>query len=151
MSKYYFKYGIGAGVIMILYFLLSKVLGLHEYPVFSALNGVIIGGAIFLALKTYKKSTSKFEYQDGFQIGLFTGGLATIIISAFMAFYIFQLDSEFAQAVVDSWPINFNKGSLILVISLVIMGFSTSLVLTLSFMQLLKESWNTPEGKRHQL
>lgn len=142
MRNTYITYGIGTAIVLILYFLVTKVLGLHQYPVLSAANGVIIGAGIFYALKRYKSRSEKFEYQDGFQLGLFTGGLATILFGIFMAVYIFQLDKQFAKAVLDSWNLNINKGSLILIISLVIMGFATTFVLTLSFMQLLKESWN---------
>ena len=142
MRKYAIKFGIGIAAIMIAYFLLTKLIGLHQYPVLSALNGLFIGGGIFFALKKYKASTTAFKYQDGFQLGLWVGGLATIIFSVFMAGYIFQIDAQFAEAVLESSGLNYNKGSLILIISLVIMGFSTSFVLTLAFMQLLKESWN---------
>lgn len=142
MGKYATKYGIGIAAIMIGYFLLTKLVGWHQYPVLSALNGVFIGGGIFYALRSYKGVTENFKYQDGFQIGLMTGGLATVIFSIFMAVYIFQIDVQFAEAVLKSWNLDYNKGSLILIISLIIMGFSTSFVLTLAFMQLLKESWN---------
>ncbi len=142
MRKYYLKYGIGIAIAMIAYFLMTKLLGLHQYPVLSALNGVIIGAGIFFSLGRYKADSESFKYHDGFQLGLFTGGLATVLFSAFMAIYIFQIDTQFAEAVLDTWNLNFNKGSLILIMSLVIMGFSTSFILTLAFMQLLKESWN---------
>ena len=142
MGKYYTKYGIGIAIAMIAYLLLTKLMGLHQYPMLSALNGVIIGAGIFFSLRSYKSDSESFEYQDGFQLGLFTGGLATILFSVFMAVYIFQIDTQFAEAVLDTWNLNFNKGALILIMSLVIMGFSTSFILTLAFMQLLKESWN---------
>ena len=142
MGKVYTTYGIGTAILLIAYFLLTKLIGLHQYPILSAINGVLIGGGIFFALKKFKAVNSDFQYQDGFQLGLFTGGLATIIFSIFMALYIFMIDTQFAKAVLDSWNLNFNKGSLILIISLVIMGFATTFILTLSFMQLLKESWN---------
>lgn len=142
MGRFYTKYGIGIAVALIAFFLLTKLVGLHKYPILSAVNGLIFGYGIFSVLKNYKSSTDRFQYQDGFQVGLFTGGLATIIFTVFMAVYIFQIDSQFAEAVLDSWNLNINKGSLILVISLFIMGFSTTFVLTLAFMQLLKESWN---------
>lgn len=142
MGKVYTKYGIGIALALIAFFLLTKLVGLHKYPILSAANGLIFGYGIFSALKNYKRSADGFKYQDGFQVGLFTGGFATIIFTVFMAVYIFQIDSQFAEAVLDSWNLNMNKGSLILVISLFIMGFSTTFVLTLAFMQLLKESWN---------
>ena len=142
MGKYVTKYGVGIAIVLILYFLLTKFLGWHQYPVLSSLNAVIFGGGIFYAIRNYKRDSSSFNYQEGFQLGLFTGGLATIIFSIFMAIYIFQLDHQFAEAILDSWNLNFNKGALIVIVSLVIMGFSTTFVLTLAFMQLLKDSWN---------
>ena len=142
MKKYYMKYGLGIAGALIAFFLLTKLVGLHQYPILSALNGVIFGAGIFYALRDYKSSSDRFKYQDGFQVGLFVGGLATVIFTAFMAIYIHQIDTEFAQAILDSWGLNFNKGALILILSLFIMGLSTTFVLTLAFMQLLKESWN---------
>ena len=143
MGKYYLKYGIGIAVALVAYFLLTKMLGLHKYPILSAANAVIFGAGILFAMKKYKLEKSNFKYEKGFQVGLFTGGFATILFSVFMAVYIFQIDTQFAHAILDSWGLNYNKGGLIVIISLVMMGFSTTLVLTLAFMQLLKESWNT--------
>ena len=142
MQKYYVKYGLGIAGALIAFFLLTKLIGLHKYPILSAVNGLIYGAGIFYAVKNYKASTDSFKYQDGFQVGLFVGGLATMVFTAFMAIYIYQIDTEFAEAILDSWGLNFNKGSLIILLSLFIMGLSTTFVLTLAFMQLLKESWN---------
>ena len=142
MGKIYSTYGIGTALVLIGYFLVTKLLGLHQYPILSAFNGVIIGGGIFYGLKKYKSAVENFKYHQAFQLGLFTGGLASIIFTLFMAVYIFQIDTQFAEAILSNWDLNFNKGSLILIISLLIMGLSTTFILTLCFMQLLKESWN---------
>ena len=142
MGKYGIKYGIGIAVMLIAYFLITKLIGLHKYPILSAVNGVIYGAGLLMALKKFKASSESFKYQEGFQLGLLTGGVATMIFTVFMAVYIFQIDSQFAHAILDSWGLNYNKGGLILITSLAMMGFSTTLVLTLAFMQLLKESWN---------
>ena len=146
MVKLYTKYGIGIAFALVAYFLILKVVGLHQYPILSAANGIIFGAGILLSMKKFKIESSDFKYQDGFMIGLFTGGLATVLFSFFMALYIFQIDTQFATAILDSWELNYNKGGLIIVVSLIMMGFSTTLVLTLAFMQLLKESWNTSKA-----
>jgi hypothetical protein len=142
MVKLYTRYGIGIAVALIAYFILLKFMGLHRYPILSAANGVIYGAGILLVMKKFKASSSSFQYQEGFILGLATGGLATVLFSVFMAVYIFQIDTQFALAILDSWGLTYNKGGLIIVVSLIMMGFSTTLVLTLAFMQLLKESWN---------
>ena len=133
----------GITVALIAYFLLLKLIGWHQYPILSAANGVIYGAGLLMAMKKFKSESESFDYARGFQLGLVTGGLATILFSLFMAVYIFQIDTQFAHAILDSWGLNYNKGGLIIIVSLIMMGFSTTLVLTLAFMQLLKESWNT--------
>jgi len=142
MDRNYLKYGFGIAGIMIFYFLTLKLIGLHQYPILSAANGVIIGSGIFYALKKYKKSTKNFKYQDGFQLGLFTGVFATIVFVVFIAIYIYHIDTQFAVSILDSWGLSYDKGALILIFSIFIMGFSTTFILTLAFMQLLKDSWN---------
>ena len=137
------KYGIGIVMALVAYFLLLKLIGLHNYPILSAFNGVIYGAGILMALKRFKAESESFDFLNGFQLGLFTGAIATALFSFFMALYIFQIDTQFAHAILDSWGLNYNKGGLIIIVSLVMMGFSTTLVLALAFMQLLKESWNT--------
>lgn len=142
MDKNYLKYGFGIAGTMIFYFLALKLIGLHQYPILSAANGLIIGSGIFYALKNYKKSVKNFKYEDGFQLGLFTGVLATIVFVIFIAIYIYHIDTQFAVAILDSWGLSYDKGALILIFSIFIMGFSTTFILTLAFMQLLKDSWN---------
>jgi len=151
MFKIYTRYGLITAAILIAYFLLLKLIGLHNMPVFSAANGLIFAVGIYLAMKSYKNKKSRFKYQKGFQLGLFTGGIATLVFTVFMAIFIYQIDSEFADTIVEGWSLDMDSGKLLILISLVFMGFSTSLVLTLSFMQLLKDTWNDAEGKRNSL
>ena len=143
MKSLAIKYSIGIALMLVAYFLLLKLIGLHNYPILSAFNGVIYGAGILLVIRRFKTENESFDYLNGFQLGLFTGAIATVMFSFFMALYIFQIDTQFANAILDSWGLKYNKGGLIIIVSLVMMGFSTTLVLTLAFMQLLKESWNT--------
>jgi hypothetical protein len=68
-----------------------------------------------------------------------------------MAIYMYQIDGEFAANIMESWDLEYDMGTLMLLMSILIMGFSTTLVLTLTFMQLLKKSWNTQDGNRNTL
>ena len=70
MVKLYIKYGIGIAFALVAYFLLLKIVGLHQYPVLSAANGIIFGAGIFFAMKKFKTESTDFKYQDGFIIGL---------------------------------------------------------------------------------
>ncbi|HET8803168.1 MAG TPA: DUF4199 domain-containing protein [Aequorivita sp.] len=151
MFKVYSRYGIGIAVILIAYFLLLKLVGLHQYPVLSAVNGLIYGVGMFMAIKHYNSRKTKLKYEKGFEVGLLCGGIATIIFVIFMSIYMYQIDTEFSAHIMDAWNLEYELGTLMLLISLLIMGFATSLVLTLAFMQLLKNSWNTQDGNRNTL
>lgn len=149
MVKVYSRYGILIAIILIVYFLILKVIGLHEYPVLSAVNGLVFGLGIYLAMKKYASRKRNFKYEKGFEVGLLSGGIATIIFTIFMAIYMFQIDTEFSAGIMERWNLEYDLGTLMLVLSILIMGFATTLVLTLAFMQLLKNSWNTQDGNRN--
>ncbi|MBT0606941.1 DUF4199 domain-containing protein [Aequorivita echinoideorum] len=152
MFKIYSRFGIWIAVILIAYFLLLKIVGLHQYPVLSAANGLIYAIGLYMAMKTYRsRKTTRLKYEKGFEVGLFCGGIATILFTIFMAIYMYQIDGEFAANIMESWDLEYDLGTLMLLISLLIMGFATTLVLTLAFMQLLKNSWNTPDGNRNTM
>lgn len=149
MFKVYSTYGLFIAVALIVYFLLLKLIGLHQYPVLSSVNALIFGVGIYLALKKYRSEEADIKYEKGFEVGLFTGGIASIIFTVFMALYMYQFDQEFADAILNSWQMETDLGTAMLVISILVMGLVTSLILTFSFMQLFKNSWNTKDGNRN--
>lgn len=148
MAKIYTRYGIWIAIILIAYFLLIKLIGLHQYFALSAVNGLIYGAGLYIAIKKYAATASDFKYENGFEVGLLSGGIASIIFTVFMAVYMYQIDTEFAASFMKQWNLQYDLGTFMLLISILIMGFVTTLVLTLSFMQLLKKSWNTQDGNR---
>lgn len=151
MFKIYSTYGIGIAVLLIVYFLILKLIGLHQYPVLSSINALIFGVGIYLALKKYRSKVSEIKYEKGFEAGLFTGGIASIIFTVFMALYMYQIDGEFATSIMESWNMETQLGTSMLVISILIMGLVTTLLLTFSFMQLFKRSWNPKYGNSNTL
>lgn len=142
MTKTYLKYGAIIAASLIFYFLLMKLLGLHESPAFSIFNAVLYGGGILRAMQTDKKRNPNFNYASGWQAGFWSGTVATLIFTVFMAFYMFQINTTFAEAILASWPVQYANGVVVMLISIVLMGMSTAIVLSLTFMQLLKESMN---------
>lgn len=151
MFKVYSRYGIWIAIILIAYFLILKLMGLHQYTFLSAVNGLIFGFGIYLALKNYASQSNRFKYEEGFEVGLLSGGIASILFTIFMAIYMYQIDTEFSANIMETWSLEYDLGTLMLLISILIMGFATTLVLTLCFMQLLKKSWNTQDGNRNTL
>lgn len=143
MTRHYIKYGLLITVLLIAYFLVLKLMGLHTLTVLSAFNAVIYGFGIYLSISSYKKSHLPFKYEKGFQAGLLSGSFASILFGIAMAVYMHHIDPSFANTILDKWDADLSNGSFFLIASVFIMGFSTSFILTLAFMQLLKESWNT--------
>lgn len=137
------KYGTYIAIGLIAYFLILALIGLQTNPIFSLGNGVIVAIGLYYAMKNYKiEKAETFEYQKGFMTGLLTGFNATLIFTVFFAIYVTNIHTSFLPEMLANWSSHYHVGVGIVVFVAAIMGFATTFVLTLSFMQLFKESWN---------
>ncbi len=151
MYKVYTTYGIWIAILLIAYFLLIKLIGLNEYPLLSAFNGIIFGFGIYLALKKFSTIDHDSKYERGFEVGFLSGVIAAVLFTIFMAIYMYQIDTKFAYNIMEQWNMEEDLSVFMLLITILIMGIVTSLILTFSFMQLFKKSWNTKDGNRNTL
>ena len=145
------RFGLAIAGALIFYFLLLSAFGLHIYPAYSLFNGIITGFGIYEAIRYYKREKGpSFEYSDGFSTGVVTGFFATILFTIFFGFYAGNINPDFLKNIINRWEDTYNTslGSMIFLVA--VFGFATSLVLTLSFMQLFKQSWNTKSNKKQQ-
>ncbi|WP_103865217.1 DUF4199 domain-containing protein [Aquimarina sp. I32.4] len=143
------KYGILIAVGLVIYFLILSLIGMHTKPVFSIGNGVIMAFGLYNAMKDYKHEKGKeFKYQKGFMAGLFTGFNATILFTMFFAVYVTNINVGFLPEMLANWSSHYHVGVGIVVFVAAIMGFATTFMLTLSFMQLFKESWNSKKNHK---
>ena len=137
------RYGIFITIALIAYFLVLRLFGLHENPWLRLFNGIAMAFGIFYAIKYYKlKTRDAFTYVDGFKTGLISGFIGTMLFTAFMAIYMFHLDPDFTQKLLGEWFNNYDAGAGILVFIILIEGLSSSVILTLTFMQIFKKSNN---------
>lgn len=135
------KYGFFIAACLIAYFLILKMFDLHDKPWLRMANGLFMAAGIYLAIKHYKfKYKASFTYVDGFKTGLLTGFIATGSFIVFMAIYIFHLDKEFAQSILETWFDNTERGGGMLIIIILIEGLASTAVLTLACMQIFKKS-----------
>lgn len=142
------RYGIFVTTALIAYFLVLRLFGLHENPWLRLFNGVAMAAGIFYAIKYFKLiAGNTFTYVDGFKTGLVTGFIATILFTVFMAVYMFHLDPEFTQMLLGEWFNNYGEGAGILVFIILIEGLASTVVLTLTFMQIFKKSNNVSQKK----
>ncbi|WP_046743082.1 DUF4199 domain-containing protein [Kordia zhangzhouensis] len=137
------KYGVFIAVGLIAYFLLVKLIGMHENPWFRIFNGFIVGYGIFKVIKETKYANGRnFNYFDGFKAGLIAGFIATIVFTLFMAVYIFHLNPEFAERIMETGLDKYSEEPGLLLFVIILEGFASAVILSLLFMQKFKPSNN---------
>ena len=137
------RFGIVASGCLIAYFLILALMGKHTNVFFSLFNGIITGFAIYETLKYTKiREGAQFGYGSGFKAGLTTGVVATILFTIFFALYCTELNPSFLQEFSEVWSKDYTNFQGILFFTVFIMGIATTIVLTLTFMQLFKTSNN---------
>lgn len=138
------RLGIAISSSLIAYFLVLRLLDLHTRPVYSLFNGVIIAFGIYESIKTRKLQENKaFNYTKGFLMGVKTGFLATFLFTTFLTFYITKIDLEFSTKLLAALRVGRNFETEIIILSSIVLGFLTTLILSFVFMQLFKGSDNT--------
>lgn len=124
---------------LIAYFLVLSLFGLHTNPFFSLFNGVITGFAIYEAIRYRRIETgSDYNYTTGFSAGLVTGFLASILFTIFMSVYATEVNPNFLNELVSDFASHYDVGIATFSFIVLLMGLATTVVLTLSFMQLFK-------------
>ena len=137
------RFGIVTSGILMAYFLILSLMGKHTNVFFSLFNGVITGFGIYETIKYTKLRLGKeFNYGKGFTAGITMGFVATLLFTIFFAFYSTELNSNFLSELSEVWSKDYANFEGIVFFTVAIMGFATTLVLTLSFMQLFKTSNN---------
>ncbi|WP_435623727.1 DUF4199 domain-containing protein [Flagellimonas sp.] len=137
------RFGIVTSGILMAYFLILSLMGKHTNVFFSLFNGVITGFGIYETIKYTKLRLGKeFNYGKGFTAGITMGFVATLLFTIFFAFYSTELNSDFLTELSQAWSKDYANFEGIVFFTVAIMGFATTLVLTLSFMQLFKTSNN---------
>jgi hypothetical protein len=141
------RLGIVISGCLIAFFLILSLFNLHTKPVFSLFNGVIVGFGIYEAIRYSKLELGdKFSYTSGFTTGIVAGFLATLIFTIFFLFYATEVDPIFLSNLLVVFKGNYNVGIGLVAFVVAIMGFATTVVLTLNCMQLFKKSRNIPQN-----
>ena len=137
------RFGLVITACLIAFFLILALFNLHTNPLFSLFNGLITGFGIYEAIRVYKlEQGSNFNYINGFKIGLIAGSVATLLFTIFFTLYATEINPEFLPSLLEVFNGSYSSGIGIVAFVVAIMGFATTVVLTLSFMQLFKPSKN---------
>ena len=146
-SKMSIRYGVRIALALIAYFLLMRVSGLLEVYWLRLLNGVIMGYGIYKVVQACKiESQEYFSSFEAFAAGIRSGVLATFIFVVFVFVYMFLIDPAFSSKMMQivGWETT-NPIRMILIVIL-IEGIGSSVVLSLTFIQLFKTSNNILEN-----
>lgn len=142
------KYGLIVTGLLISFFLILKIFSLHNNPWYRLFNGVIMAGGIYSAIKEYKKNVGEsFNYTNGFKAGIVTGFMATFIFAIFMGIYMFHIDVAFMDHLLKDWFHDYKHGGGILIFIIIVEGLASTAVLTLTFMQIFKNSTKIGQNK----
>ena len=142
------RYGIAISGSLIAYFLILSLLGWHTNPIFSLFNSVIVAFGIYNAIRTYKlEQDEAFNYSSGFIVGIITGFMSNIIFTVFFLVYATEINPSFIDELLTVFKSNYNVSVGLVTFVVAIMGFATTVILTLTFMQIFKKSWNIPQNQ----
>mgnify|MGYP001796727593 CR=1 FL=1 len=136
------RFGLATSGSLIAYFFVLSLFNLHTNIFFSLFNGIITGFGIYEAIKYRRlEEGPTFNYNKGFSTGIVTGFMATLLFTVFFAVYTTEINPIFLAQLSEQWFKNLSFTGIVF-FTVAIMCFATSIVLTLSFMQLFKASNN---------
>ncbi|WP_044404970.1 DUF4199 domain-containing protein [Lacinutrix sp. Hel_I_90] len=142
------RFGLVMSASLIAFFLFLALFNLHTNPLFSLGNGLITGFGIFETIRYHKLEKGKdFSYSSGFTVGIVSGFIATIIFTLFFLLYATEINKDFLLELLTVFERDYEVGIGLVVFVVAIMGFSTTVVLTLTGMQYFKNSGNIPKTK----
>ena len=135
--------GIIVGLLLILYFLLIKSLGLLEVYWLRLLNGVILVAGIYRTIKKCKEiGNNHVDYFTGFSSGIRTGLIATVMFVLFLSVYLYHINPNFSETLMSNIGWTIRNPERILLTTIFIEGISSTMIFSLTLMQYFKTSWN---------
>lgn len=140
------RFGLVTSAVLIAYFLVLAMVDKHTNPAFSFVNAIITGFGIYEAVRLSKlENPSSFSYGEGFKTGVITGFVATLVFTAFFLFYATEVSPEFLSELLEKIKGGFNVDIGMVVFVVAVMGLATTVVSTLTVMQLFKNTRNIPQ------
>ena len=137
------RFGIVTSAVLIAYFLVLSLVDKHTNPAFSFVNAFITGFGIYEAIRLSKlEDQMGFTYGEGFKTGIITGFVATILFTVFFLFYATEINSTFLTNLLKKIQGSFNVDIGMVTFVVAVMGLATTVVSTLTVMQLFKKSRN---------
>jgi len=136
--KIIIKYAILTTLIIGVFFLLSKLLGLQENPYLRFLNLFFVLFGIRQAIKVNIEQNKETDYLSNLGLGLQTSALAVILSIAGVMVYVEFIDRQFIEAMNNSFLIAGDLDKAEIFITLLIEGMASSFIGSFMVMQFYK-------------
>jgi len=135
-KKLIYKYGIGTGLAMILYFMVMKFTGLIDITELRYLNLFIIMGGLY----SYFKKTAKenVDYLSAFSSGIYVSLVTVITFVLFFMLYIDIIDPAFYDYIKENEPFGNSLDKSALGFMLIVEGMCSGFIVTFMLMQHFK-------------
>lgn len=135
------RFGLVTSAVLIAYFLILALFNKHINPVFSFFNAVITTFGVFEAVRLSKiEDPENFSYGEGFKTGLITGFIATMLFTSFFLLYATEFNANFLPELLKEMHGGLGADVGLITFVVAVMGLSTTVVSTLTVMQLFKNS-----------
>ena len=135
------RFGLVTSAVLIAYFLILALFHKDTNPVFSFFNAFITAFGIYEAVRLSKlENPDTFSYGEGFKTGLITGFIATVFFTLFFLFYATEFRPAFLPELLVEMHGGLGADVGLVTFVVAIMGFATTVVSTLTVMQLFKNS-----------
>lgn len=137
MQKLAIKAGLLIFACLIVYFLLMKYFNLIHIVELRALNFFILLGGIFFTFRYYRlKAKKEIEYLPGLLLGCFISAVSILLFALFVGLYFSLIDPLLLLELKGNSPM---MGEYItplsMVITIIIEGMCSGLIISFSFMQ----------------
>ena len=129
---------------MALWFVIMKLAGFIYVLELRFLNIFLLLGGIILAEKEYSKvKNEKFNYFNGFRVGIKTAFVATVSFSALILLYLLFVEPSFLDVIKEKEPLGSHLYNPYMVfIAMVVQGLAYGLLETFVVMQYMKAYTN---------
>ncbi|MFI0429864.1 DUF4199 domain-containing protein [Mariniflexile sp. HMF6888] len=135
------RFGLVTSAVLIAYFLILALFNKHINPVYSFFNAIITTFGVYESVRLSKlENPEMFSYGEGFKTGLITGFIATILFTTFFLFYATEFSPGFLPELLKEMHGGLGADVGLVTFVVAIMGLATTVVATLTVMQLFKNS-----------
>ncbi len=136
-----FKSSLMIFILLVFYFLLMRIIGLHTMIELRYLNFFILLGGIAYSLRNFLKTLGgKASYLESLGFGFMVSTISSLLFSIFMFIYLLHIEPSFMDFLIQNAPFGSYLTSVSAPLIIFIEGAASGAILTFVLMQYYKRS-----------